>query len=82
MPSHSRVILKDFYGQPAQFYHATFDHLTHHKDARGRRVPTVLLKNIYSVDSNDSRIFNSRQDTYKDSKGNSIIADHCWMDID
>ena len=82
MPSHSRVILKDFYGQPAQFYHATFDHLTHHKDARGRSVPTVLLKNIYSVDSNDSRIFNSRQDTYKDSNGNSIIADHCWMDID
>ena len=78
--SNQRVILADYYGYKAQFYHATFDHLSHSKD--NKKKPVALLKNIYLVDSNDKRQSNVRQDTYIDESGRAIIADHCWVPLD
>lgn len=82
MRSISRVILADFYGYPARYYHATFDHLTHKKDINGSKTPVVLLTDIYLVDSNDNRVDNSRTDTYISSEGQKIIADYLWTEFD
>ena len=79
--SNQRVILADYYGYKSQFYHATFDHLSHSKDDTAEKKPVVLLKNIYLVDANDKRKSNIRQDTYIDESGRAIIADHCWVPL-
>lgn len=79
--SNQRVILADYYGYKAQFYHATFDHLSHSKDDTVEKKPVALLKNIYLVDANDKRKSNIRQDTYIDESGRAIIADHCWVPV-
>src|SRR5699024_6556192 len=79
--SNQRVILADYYGYKAQFYHATFDHLSHSKDDTAEKKPVALLKNIYLVDANDKRKSNIRQDTYIDESGRAIIADHCWVSL-
>lgn len=79
--SNQRVILADFYGYDPQFYHATFDHLSHTKDEDDQKKPVALLKNIYLVNAKDERQSNSRQDTYIDELGRSIIADHCWISL-
>lgn len=81
MRTNSRVILADYYGYPAQHYHATFDHLTHKRDAHGNKVPVALLTDLYLVDSNDNRLENVRQDTYISADGQSIIADHVWVEF-
>lgn len=80
MKTNSRIVLSDFYEQPKQFYHATFDHLSYIHDKS--KPITALLKNIYLVDDGDNRLPVNRNTNFLDEDGNSIIADHLWVEFD
>jgi len=49
--SKQRFRLAEYYQDGRMFYHATFDHLTHKGNQQGKKIPTILLKDVYLVNS-------------------------------
>lgn len=60
-----RFKLGKFYGKPPQQYRATFGYLTHKVNQQHKKIPVILLKNIYIID--------------KDKK--HLVADHMWVKL-
>ena len=58
-----RFKLGKFYGKPPRQYLATFGQLTHKINRQRKKIPVILLKNIYVID--------------KDRK--HLVADHMWV---
>lgn len=81
MSAYQRSILKDYYGDPPMYFHATFDHIAHKKTKSGEKLPVTLLLDLYLVDSDDNRIEIKRDSPFKDENGNSLLADHVWVDF-
>lgn len=72
-----RARLAEYYGKPAQRYHATFGYITHKSTGRA----CILLKKIYFVDKNGKKIpmRNDKQDVV--ISGKHYIADHVWINL-
>lgn len=60
-----RFKLGKFYGKPSRQYRATFGYLTHKVNQQHKKIPVILLKNIYIID--------------KDKK--YLVADHMWVKL-
>ena len=60
-----RFKLGKFYGKPPRQYLATFGQLTHKINRQRKKIPVILLKNIYVID--------------KDRK--HLVADHMWVKL-
>lgn len=79
--SKQRFRLAEYFGKPAQFYHATFDHITHKINRQHQKIPVILLTNVYLVDSQDKKIRLANKNDFIDAKGKHIIADHLWVKL-
>lgn len=77
--SRQRFRLAEFYNSDPKYYHATFDHITHKINAQKKKIPVVLLKDIYLVDENDRKVKMAKANDFRDKKGRHIIADHLWV---
>lgn len=75
--SNQRIFLGDYFLQSPLYYHAVFDHISHHK-----RIPTVLLKDLYIVDEKDHPVALRRKDLLHDKHHHTLVADHVWIDLD
>ena len=76
--SKQRFRLGEYYGKPAQRYHATFNYIVH-KTSNGRKVPMILLTDLYLVDQNGKKIRLANDNDFIDKKGRHIVADHTWV---
>lgn len=74
-----RFRLGELYQKGPNYYHAIFDHLTHKINSKGKKIPTILLKDIYLVDENDKKIPLRKNNDFIDAKGRHIVADHVWV---
>ena len=81
MANRQRFRLGEKYGQGPAYYHATFHHLTHKVNQQHKKVPMILLKDIYLVDRNDKKIRLSNKNDFVDKTGRHIVADHCWVKL-
>lgn len=79
--SKQRFRLAEYYQEGSKFYHATFDHLTHKVNQQGKKIPTILLKNVYLVNSQDKKIALRKANDFVDEKGRHIVADHLWVKL-
>lgn len=81
MGNKQRFRLGDYYHKGANYYHATFDHLTHKVNAQGKKIPTILLTDVYLVDKDDKKIALRKSNDFIDKKGRHIVADHLWVKL-
>lgn len=81
MTKRQRFRLAEYFGKSAQYYHATFDHITHKINRQSQKIPVILLTDVYLVDSQDKKIRLTNKDDFLDSKGRHIIADHLWVKL-
>lgn len=79
MTSKQRFRLGELYQQGANYYHATFNRLTHKINAQRKKIPVVLLTDIYLVDQSDRKIRLANKNDFMDRKGRHIVADHLWV---
>lgn len=77
--SKQRFRLAELYDSGPKYYHATFDHITHKINSQKKKIPVILLTDIYLVDKNDHKVRMAKSNDFKDSKGRHIIADHIWI---
>ena len=63
-----RFRLRDYLNQPPQYYHATFGYIAHKVNQQHKKIPLILLKDIYLVDENDKKIRLSKKADFKDHK--------------
>lgn len=80
MSSKQRFRLGEYYGKPAMRYHATFNYIAH-KTSHGKKVPMVLLTDLYLVDQNGKKIRLANSNDFIDKKGRHIVADHAWVKL-
>ena len=78
MSSKQRFRLGEYYGKPAMRYHATFNYIAH-KTSYGKKVPMILLTDLYLVDQNGKKIRLANSNDFIDKKGRHIVADHAWV---
>ena len=81
MSDKQRFRLGDYLNQVPQYYHATFGYIAHKVNQQHKKIPLILLKDIYLVDENDKKIRLSKKADFKDNKGNHIVADHLWVKL-
>lgn len=74
-----RFRLAEMYDEGSRYYHATFDHITHKTNSQKKKLPVILLTDIYLVDENDRKIKMAKANDFRDKKGRHIIADHLWV---
>lgn len=79
--SRQRFKLGELYHKGPHYYHATFDHITHKVNQQHKKIPVILLKDIYLVNENDKKIRLANKNDFKDKKGRHIIADHIWIKL-
>lgn len=79
--ANQRVRLKQFYGRQPLSYVAVFDHISHKTDAKGRQVPTVLIKNIILVDPFGRLLAPTGFHDFEVVKKPYIVADHTWVNF-
>ena len=77
--NRQRFRLADYYQNGSQYYHATFDRLTHKTNAQHKKIPVALLTDVYLVDENDKKVRLSNKKDFIDKKGRHILADHIWV---
>lgn len=77
--SKQRFRLADYYQNGSNYYHATFEKLTHKTNAQHKKIPVALLTDVYLVDENDKKVRLSKKNDFVDRKGRHIIADHIWV---
>lgn len=76
-----RFRLAEYYQKEAKYYHATFDHLTHKVNQQGKKIPTILLTDVYLVDKQDNKIALRKSNDFIDKKGRHVVADHLWVKL-
>ncbi|MCT7696382.1 hypothetical protein [Lactobacillus crispatus] len=81
MTKRQRFRLAEYFGKPAQYYHATFDHITHKVNQQHKKIPVILLTDVYLVDCHDKKIRLANRDDFVDSNGRHIVADHLWVKL-
>lgn len=79
--SKQRFRLGEKYGKGAFYYHATFDHITHKVNRQKKKIPVILLKDVYFVDKNDKRILLAKDNDFRDKNGHHIVAEHIWVKL-
>lgn len=79
--SKQRFRLKELYQKGPNFYHATFDHITHKINQQHKKIPVILLRDLYLVDENDKKIALRKSNDFIDAKGRHIASDHVWIKL-
>lgn len=79
--ARQRFRLKELFQKEPQYYHATFDHITHKINAQKKKIPVVLLTDVYLVNDLDKKIRLVNSNDFKDKKGRHIVADHLWVKL-
>lgn len=67
--ARQRFRLKELFQKEPQYYHATFDHITHKINAQKKKIPVVLLTDVYLVNDLDKKIRLVNSNDFKDKKG-------------
>lgn len=79
--ANQRFRLGEVLNGAPKYYHATFGELTHKTNSAGKKIPVVLLKDIYLVNENDQKIRLAKSNDFIDQKGRHIVADHAWVKL-
>lgn len=77
--SQQRFRLGELYAKGPNYYHATFDHITHKVNHQKKKIPVILLTDVYLVDKDDNKIRMMKSNDFRDKKGRHIVADHLWV---
>ena len=79
--ANQRKRLKQFYGRKALCYVATFDHVSHKRDAQDNQVPVALIKNIVLVDPFKRFIEPTGFHDFQLCQTPYVVADHTWVNF-
>lgn len=79
--NRQRFRLGEYYGQQPKYYHATFDHISHKINSQKKKIPVILLTDIFLVNDKGEKIRLAKKNDFKDKKGRHIIADHLWVKL-
>lgn len=79
--SRQRFRLGEKYGKGEFYYHATFDHITHKVNRQKKKIPVVLLKDIYFVNKDGKRVLLAKSNDFRDKNGRHIVAEHIWVKL-
>lgn len=77
--ANQRIRLKQFYGRAPLSYVAFFDHISHKTDAKGRRIPVALIKNIILVDPFGRFLAPTGFMDFEVVGKPYMVADHTWV---